>query len=515
MLDHDELDQVDHPEDPPNAVRRHIKDPIHNYIPVHPLLSRFIDTKQFQRLRNIKQLGTTCYVWPGGSHTRFEHCLARWRSGNREAGEEKGVAFLARQMATHLQKSQPDLEITDRDVRCVEIAGLCHDLGHGPWSHVWDGLFIPAALPGAKWKHEDASEMMFEDMVKKNKIPISKQDQEFVMALIAGEHSRVPHEKAFLFDIVANQRNGLDVDKFDYIHRDSHMIGEPIHLSLARLVHSARVLDDQICYDIKDANQIYEICQARFKLHKIFYNHKAAKAIEYMIIDGLMAAQPYMKIAECITDPNKFLYLTDGIMPRIESSEEPELEPARKIFDRIHERNLYKCVDYKVIDWPHRELFRANITKAAIVKEVRALRLSEVSTPVLETTTSVGMEDQTDVDEMLAASASAESMMVVDGKLEELEEEDVIVDFSMMHYGKKEKNPLDFVRFYSKRNTNQSQKAERGVYSNLTPQYFAEDLLRVYTKKPQFFGLAKKARQDSEWTWTPPNLTQQPLLIPM
>lgn len=57
-----------------------------------------------------------------------------------------GVAFLARLMATHLQKNQPELGITDRDVECVEIAGLCHDLGHGPWSHVWDGLFIPQAL---------------------------------------------------------------------------------------------------------------------------------------------------------------------------------------------------------------------------------------------------------------------------------------------------------------------------------------------------------------------------------
>jgi HD superfamily phosphohydrolase len=57
-----------------------------------------------------------------------------------------GVAHLARQMANHLQERQPELNITDRDVECVQIAGLCHDLGHGPWSHVWDGMFIPRAL---------------------------------------------------------------------------------------------------------------------------------------------------------------------------------------------------------------------------------------------------------------------------------------------------------------------------------------------------------------------------------
>lgn len=57
-----------------------------------------------------------------------------------------GVAFLARKMAKHLQTMHPELGISDRDVGCVEIAGLCHDLGHGPWSHVFDNLFIPNAL---------------------------------------------------------------------------------------------------------------------------------------------------------------------------------------------------------------------------------------------------------------------------------------------------------------------------------------------------------------------------------
>lgn len=106
----------------------------------------------FQRLRNIKQLGTSYYVWPGASHNRFEHCLGTYIQYLLHAVQiidfkhVQGVAHLARLMAEHLQKSQPELGISDRDVQCVEIAGLCHDLGHGPWSHVWDGMFIPAAL---------------------------------------------------------------------------------------------------------------------------------------------------------------------------------------------------------------------------------------------------------------------------------------------------------------------------------------------------------------------------------
>ena len=139
---------------------------------------------------------------------------------------------------------QPELGITERDVRCVQLAGLCHDLGHGPWSHVWDGLFIPSILcvflllysslergltlhcapaclsiyrPGSKWSHEDASEMMFDDLVRSNGIDIDEDDINFIKDLIQGnvrlsEHKNPP-EKKFLFDIVANKRNGIDVDK--------------------------------------------------------------------------------------------------------------------------------------------------------------------------------------------------------------------------------------------------------------------------------------------------------------
>lgn len=117
-------------------------------------------------------------------------------------------------MVEHLRDSQPDLEITDREVECVELAGLCHDLGHGPFSHVWDNLFIPQALyvlfvtqlirlftfhrPGKKWKHEDASEMMFDDLVLKNNIDISLRDAKFVKALISGNSDRCRYVSRFI-----------------------------------------------------------------------------------------------------------------------------------------------------------------------------------------------------------------------------------------------------------------------------------------------------------------------------
>uniref|UniRef100_A0A8H8CEV3 HD domain-containing protein n=1 Tax=Psilocybe cubensis TaxID=181762 RepID=A0A8H8CEV3_PSICU len=437
-------DEADHSDDEEINIDRLIKDPIHDHIPISPTLSRFIDTRQFQRLRSIKQLGTTSYVWPGASHSRFEHCI--------------GVAYLARLMASHLKNNQPKLKITDRDVDCVEIAGLCHDLGHGPWSHVWDGMFYTGRL----------------ERKGKNEIPMPVEDQAFVKALIAGDHSRTPSEKPFLFDIVANKRNGLDVDKLDYITRDSHMIGDPISFSLVRLVHSARVIGDEITYEIKNANHIYEICYNRFKLHKTVYNHKSAKAIEYMIIDALLLANEVLHFAEDVFNAERYIYLTDEIMSRIEASTDERLKDAQAIFLRIRRRELYRNVDFKVIEWHMRDVFKKHVTAERIVEAARKLVLDQ------SISGAPGLE-RSDSSSTISSLEEAEALRA----------EDVIVDFSAMHYGMKEKNPMDFIKFYTKRKLNECMNADNGVYSNLMPPVFAEVVLRVYTKKQKFYGLVQ------------------------
>lgn len=99
-----------------------INDPIHTAIKLDKLSCRIVDTPQYQRLRHLKQLGTCSFVFPSAGHTRFEHSL--------------GVAHLAERVCRTLQGYQPELGITDVDILSVKIAGLCHDLGHGPFSHV-------------------------------------------------------------------------------------------------------------------------------------------------------------------------------------------------------------------------------------------------------------------------------------------------------------------------------------------------------------------------------------------
>lgn len=88
--------------------------PIHGHIEISSLAVKIIDTEQFQRLRDISQLGGVYYVFPGAASKRFEHSI--------------GVSHLAKTFVEKIQLNQPDLDITKADVLCVEIAGLCHDL---------------------------------------------------------------------------------------------------------------------------------------------------------------------------------------------------------------------------------------------------------------------------------------------------------------------------------------------------------------------------------------------------
>lgn len=99
-------------------------DRVHGQIQLEGLLVAVMDTPEFQRLDKIQQLGGCAKVYPSATHTRKEHSI--------------GVAYLAGYMVRHLQTLQPKLGITRNDILCVELAGLVHDLGHGPFSHMFE-----------------------------------------------------------------------------------------------------------------------------------------------------------------------------------------------------------------------------------------------------------------------------------------------------------------------------------------------------------------------------------------
>ncbi|CUA69345.1 Deoxynucleoside triphosphate triphosphohydrolase SAMHD1 [Rhizoctonia solani] len=424
---------------------RAYKDPVHDYVELPATLSCIIDTPQFQRLRELKQLGSAYYVFPGASHNRFEHCL--------------GVAHLARRMVEGLKNRQPELGIDDRDIKCVTIAGLCHDLGHGPFSHVWDNKFIPAVSLGTKWTHEMGSEMMFDAICADYDVNLSLDEQNFIKDLIRGRPKlcmgRVPPEKPFLFEIVANNRNGIDVDKFDYIQRDTHAVGNKMNDVTSRLIRSARVINNEICYADKDWYMVSQLFESRFSLHKMIYNHKSCKAIELMIVDALVLADPFMHLSNKIHSAEEYLYLDDSVLLEIERSKAPELEKSREIVQRIRTRQLYKQVDMYMFAVEHRDTLKL-LTPEKVAEVVKTIELPE------------------DADAELAA-------------------EDVAIDMTLIHLGMKDKRPVDLVKFYGKRNPNVSSRAAPENASHVFSQSSQELCLRIFTRNPDKFGIVQTA----------------------
>lgn len=124
----------------------------------------FIDTPQFQRLRELKQLGVTSFVFPGAVHDRFQHSIGKPHKQAAPPSLElictpAGVYHLSAQLVEKIQTTQPELLVERGDSVAVAVAGLVHDLGHGPYSHVFDNEFIPRVEPGTKFSHEEMGEI--------------------------------------------------------------------------------------------------------------------------------------------------------------------------------------------------------------------------------------------------------------------------------------------------------------------------------------------------------------------
>ena len=296
--------------------------PLHGFIDITPRMQKIIDTIEFKRLHDLRQLGVSYMVYPSANHTRFEHSL--------------GVSYLARQLMESLQKHQPELEIDDNTIELVQIAGLLHDIGHGPFSHLFDDYIIKPGDP----EHEERGIKMIVRIIKAYDIPITDEEKQMIIDMIQPPDDK---KENYLYQIIANKQCSIDVDKIDYIQRDSFHLGFGLNDRYERLITMCRVVDFNgnkvLSWPTKLQDEIVLLFRTRYRLHKNVYNHHTVKACEYLVTD----------LIKSHTDVDFKLYYnliryTDSFILFSKNTEQ------QSILTKIMRRQLPKLIGEKIVN---------------------------------------------------------------------------------------------------------------------------------------------------------------------
>ena len=233
-------------------------DPIYGFVSLrYEIIYDLIDHPYFQRLRRIKQLGSTNLVYPGALHTRFHHAM--------------GAMHLMNQ-AIDVLRSKGN-KITDAEAKGVTIAILLHDIGHGPFSHSLEHSIVNNI------SHEDISELF---MTRLNK--------EFKGAWdLAIKIFQNTYHKIFLHQLVSSQ---LDMDRLDYLNRDSFFTGvsEGV-VSSDRIIKMLNVANDQLVVEAKGIYSIEKFIIARRLMYWQVYLHKTVLSAESLLVMILKRAK--------------------------------------------------------------------------------------------------------------------------------------------------------------------------------------------------------------------------------
>ena len=247
-----------------------IKDPVHGTMQFtdreDKWLKPFIDSQHFQRLRHIKQMGMTDLVFPGAVHTRFNHSI--------------GCSYVANQISNKIG-------LDDHSRQCVVLACLLHDIGHGPFSHTFEGIFLREPI-----YHEDWTPYFLKSYHEKSFIDLyNAQNPDFPLTqgLLSRIEAMIMHKEVdnkLLADIVSSQ---LDADRLDYLLRDSHFCGVSYgEYDLRWLLHVVTRVkacgEERLGITHKGIGAVEQYLMARRLLMRNIVRHPKKRAAESLLI---------------------------------------------------------------------------------------------------------------------------------------------------------------------------------------------------------------------------------------
>ena len=316
-----------------------LKDPVHSYIHIHyEVIWNCLDSKEFQRLRRIRQLGGDFQVYPTAEHSRFSHSL--------------GVYEIVRRMVTEVKSLC--VELTEYEKVCVMLAGLLHDVGHGPFSHAFENI--------TNHSHEEYTAKIILGNTELNAIlrDVSEKLPQDIVSII--QHT---HENDILNQIVSGQ---LDADRMDYLLRDSYFTATSYgQFDLERILRTMRVRKTAegrkvIVVKYTGIHSVEDYIMARYQMYWQVYYHPVARSYEAVFIqlfnrlkdifkgnkdyfEDMKVLVPFLKKSEVSVDEyfkldeNSLLYCCALIQDK-------EDKIAADLARRLQNRNLFEYVDY-------------------------------------------------------------------------------------------------------------------------------------------------------------------------
>lgn len=315
---------------------RYIRDAIHSFVSFEKegLINKLIDTEEFQRMRDIRQTGFSYLTYPSAVHSRFSHSL--------------GTYWLAKRVGDILlSKEEEKLHL--------KIAGLLHDIGHGPFSHALEKMIMPNI------SHEELSCSLIES--RKHCISKILNDNGIDPCVISGLISGTIKPK-YLHKIISSP---LDVDRFDYLLRDSLMTGNPNGgFDLERIIQTIKISKtDEIYISKKGWDAVEHYLNCRYQMYKQVYFHHTTISAEELVRKLLQRAKDlyrkgqltchdrYKPLLNSSLDLDSFVEFTDtdilNIIKECKWSSDPILKDLQK---RFANRDLFKSIPIPVEDAP-------------------------------------------------------------------------------------------------------------------------------------------------------------------